>query len=404
MGKCRACDSTELEQLFDLGPLPLAGGFLEPGDIDKEKKYPLPVAICRECGLVQLTYVIPADTLFENYLFSSSTVQYLVNHFTNYAKWINERYHPNFVIEFGCNDGVLLSPLNKLGVHTVGIDISQNITELARGKGLNAITGYFDEAMAWTVYSDYGGADIVTGSNAFPHNDDPGNILRAAKVLLKPGGHLLLEMMYAGSLLEKLQWDSMYHEHLSYFCLTTLGVLLRRYGFHAVHAEIVPMHAGSLRVVCAVDTAEYPDNTVFEMLRKEQADGLTNILTWRKFTENIKRQIRVTKETLENISTRDLDVYFGYAEISAYGASGRATMWMNACNMNYLKYIVDESPLRAGKLMPGTHTPIVLPDRLRTDETSYCLVTAWNYFEQIRQKHLDYSGIWVLPSPTLTFL
>lgn len=398
---CRACASTDLEILYDLGPLPLAGGFLEAKDIPNEKKYPLPVAICRECGLVQLTYVIPADTLFEHYLFSSSTIQYLVNHFTNYARWINERYHPDFVIEFGCNDGVLLSPLNKLGVHTVGIDISQNITEMARGKGLNAITGYFDEAMASDIYHEYGGADIVTGSNAFPHNDDPGNILRAAKALLKPGGHLLLEMMYAGSLLEKLQWDSMYHEHLSYFCLTTLEVLLKRYGFHAVHVEIVPMHAGSLRVVCAVDNSEYPDNTVIEMLRKEATDGLTNILTWRKFTENIRRQIDIAEKVLDNI------LIFNENEVCAYGASGRASMWLNAhkdCKYDKILYIVDESPLRAGKLMPGVHIPIVTPDEFRVTPPDYCVVTAWNYFEQIRQKHQDYGGIWIIPAPELRFV
>jgi len=400
MSNCRACASSELEPLYDLGPLPLAGGFLEAKDIPGEKKYPLPVAICRECGLVQLTYFIPADTLFEHYLFSSSTIQYLVNHFTNYARWINERYHPDFVIEFGCNDGVLLSPLNQMGIKTCGIDISQNITELARGKGLNAITGYFDEAMAMDIYREYGGADIVTGSNAFPHNDDPGNILRAARALLKPGGHLLLEMMYAGSLLEKLQWDSMYHEHLSYFCLTTLEVLLKRYGFHAVHAEIVPMHAGSLRVVCAIDPTEYPDNTVFEMIRKEATDGLTNALIWHKFTDSIKRQIEISKDILGGM------LYDG-ANMCAYGASGRATMYLNACDavyMRLLKYVVDDSPLRSGKLMPGVHIPIVSPAYFKDHPQSMCLVTAWNYFEQIRQKHAYYDGIWIIPAPHLEFL
>jgi predicted TPR repeat methyltransferase len=259
MSICRACSSTDMEFLFELGPQPLAGGFLLPEEIETEQTYPLPIHVCRQCGLVQTTYVIPPETLFKNYLFSSSTVQYLVSHFSNYATWLQEKYNPGFVVEFGCNDGILLSPLNKLGIRTCGIDISSNITEMARGKGLDAITGYFNEDMANDILRVAGRADIVTGSNAFPHNDHPENILEAARLLLKDNGHLCLEMMYAGSLMDKVQWDSMYHEHLSYFCLSTLEVLLNRYGFHSVHAEIVPMHAGSLRVVAAIDRNEEPD-------------------------------------------------------------------------------------------------------------------------------------------------
>ena len=399
--KCRACLSTDLELFLDFGTQPLAGGFLAKEQIPQEQKYPLRIYICQECGLVQIFDVIPPSTLFDNYLFSSSTVQYLVNHFTNYAKWLNDNYHPEFVIEFGCNDGVLLEPLSKLGIHSIGVDISQNITEMARDRGLNAITGYFDYSMAREIREKYGPADIVTGSNAFPHNDVPGIILNAAHEMLKDNGHLVLEMMYAGSLLEKLQWDSMYHEHLSYFCLSTLEVLLQHYGFHAIHAEIVPMHAGSLRVVCAVDKSEYPDATVTEMFRKEMADGYQMLSTWHKFANDTKHQIAVVKDTLFNLT------HGGYGDctrLAAYGASGRATMWLNVCNMDYLEYIVDESPLRAGRLMPGVHTQIVTPDRFRERPPHYCLVTAWNYFEQIRQKNTDYKGIWVLPAPEMRFL
>jgi ubiquinone/menaquinone biosynthesis C-methylase UbiE len=380
---------------------PLAGGFLTREQIPQEQKYPLRIYICQECGLVQIFDVIPPSTLFDNYLFSSSTIQYLVNHFANYAKWLTDNYHPEFVIEFGCNDGVLLEPLKQFGIKSIGVDISQNITELARGKGLNAITGYFDVAMAKDIRKKHGPADIVTGSNAFPHNDNLGTILEASREMLKDNGHLVLEMMYAGALLDKLQWDSMYHEHLSYFCLSTLEVLLLRYGFHAVHAEIVPMHAGSLRVVCAVDPSEYPDTTVTEMFRKEMADGLQVVETWHKFATNTNRQIRVVRDTLSEIPRNG---YYDDITISAYGASGRATMWLNTCDMYYLEYIVDESPLRAGKLMPGIHTQIVYPKKFKDFTTNYCLVTAWNYFEQIRQKHPEFNGIWILPAPEMRFV
>jgi 2-polyprenyl-3-methyl-5-hydroxy-6-metoxy-1,4-benzoquinol methylase len=212
--------------------------------------------VCRSCGLVQTTYVIPANKLFKNYCFSSSTIDYLVKHFIQYAYWIKEKLNPKFVVEFGCNDGILLEPLNELGIKTCGVDISINITELARKKGLNVITGFFNKETAREIRNKFGPADLVTGSNSFPHNDHPEEILKAAQEVLKEDGHLCLEMMYAGSLLEQLQWDSMYHEHLSYFCLSTLELLFKRFGFHTIHAEIVPMHAGSLRVIAAVNPKE----------------------------------------------------------------------------------------------------------------------------------------------------
>jgi novobiocin biosynthesis protein NovU/D-mycarose 3-C-methyltransferase len=402
--KCRACLSPDLELLFDLGPLPLAGGFLEPTQeaYRNEKKYPLPIHICKKCGLVQTTYVIPPDTLFENYLFSSSTVQFLVNHFRSYSRWLQDAYHPQSVIEFGCNDGVLLQPLQEMGIRTCGVDISQNITKIARDRGLNAITGYFNRDMAINIRKTFGTADIITGSNAFPHNDNPGDILEAAQELLSDNGHLVLEMMYAGSLLEKLQWDSMYHEHLSYFCLTTLSTLLERYGFHAVHAEIVPMHAGSLRVVATLNTSEYHDSTIPEMLKQEYSNGLTEPATWRKFTERMYRQILVVKGTIPTLSYDD----YPRDEICAYGASGRASMWLNACKLDsqIVNYIVDESPLRIDKVMPGTHQKIVSPDYFKQNTKHYCIVTAWNYFDQIRANNPWFKGIWIVPAPELRFV
>lgn len=392
---CRACGSPELELLIDLGPQPLAGGFLAAEESAKlrERTFPLPIHVCQKCGLVQTTYVIPSDTLFDNYFFSSSTVDYLVRHFSEYANWIKENLNPEFVVEFGCNDGILLLPLERIGIRTCGVDISHNITELAREKGLNVITGYFNTDTACRIREKHGAADIVTGSNAFPHNDHPEEILKAAEEILKDDGHICLEVMYAGSLLEKLQWDSMYHEHLSYFCLTTLDVLLKRFGFHAVHAEIVPMHAGSLRVVGAKNSNEAADHTVTALLSKEKEMDLTEVENWRKFAATVKRQIAVVGEVVSTLAKNK--------RIWGYGAAGRATMWVNACKMNYLEAMVDASPLRAGRLMPGTHTPIVFPEALRMNPPDYILVTAWNYFETIRHKESWYDGIWILPAPDL---
>lgn len=393
---CRGCESDHLDVFLDLGGMPLAGGFLPNTEaIAREESYPLSVHICRTCGLVQILEVVDPEILFQDYSFASSTVSPLVQHFENYAAWLRDRLDPRFVVEFGCNDGILLAPLEKLGIRACGVDISQNITETARAKGLDVVTGYFDERTAETIERRLGRADVVTGSNAFAHNDRPELILKAALRILKPHGHLCLEVMYAGDLLEMYQWDTLYHEHLTFYCLTTLQVLLNRYGFHVVDAERIPMHGGSLRVVASRDPEEKPKPSVRDILEYEKSKALADPATWMAFGQYISRKIEVVRQTLGRLSQN--------SRIWGYGAAGKATLWVNACQMSYLEAMVDASPLRAGKLMPGTHTPIVFPQELRANPPDYIFITAWNYADLIRSKESWFEGIWVTPLPELRF-
>jgi novobiocin biosynthesis protein NovU/D-mycarose 3-C-methyltransferase len=376
--------------------MPLAGGFLaNQAAISREQKYPLVIHVCEECGLVQIANPIDPDILFQDYSFSSSTIGPLVKHFEQYAAWLRERFKPQTVLEFGCNDGVLLAPLERLGVRAYGIDISANITEMARSKGLAVHTGFFNPESAATLRDQYGGMDVVTGSNCFPHNADPGAILEAAHKVLNPGGHLCLEIMYAGDLLEQLQWDTLYHEHLTFYSVGTLSTLLKRHSFHINHAERLPMHGGSLRVVAGLNAA--PESDELRAIRAyEEKTALNRAQTWKDFGVRSQRKIEVVRETLGQLGKDN--------RIWAYGAAGKATLWVNACAMNYLEAVVDSSPLRAGKLMPGTHTPIVFPDELKKRAPDYIFVSAWNYADVIRAKESWFPGIWVSPLPQLTFI
>ena len=394
---CRGCESNYLEKFLDLGEMPLAGGFLSGAEaIFEEKLYPLPIHVCRECGLVQILKPIDPEILFQDYSFSSSTVGPLVQHFETYAKWLQDKLDPNLVVEFGCNDGILLKPLEKLGIKVCGVDVSQNITEIARDNGLDVIAGYFDETMADVIKERLGPADVVTGSNAFAHNDKPEDILQAARHILKPDGYLCLEVMYAGDLLEKIQWDTLYHEHLTFYCLTTLAVLLKRYGFYVVNSERIPMHGGSLRVVATRNSNQAAKPGVAEILAFERDKSLADPETWVNFGQNIGRKINVVRATLGKLSQN--------SRIWGYGAAGKATLWVNACQMDYLEAMVDASPLRAGKLMPGTHTPIVFPEELKANPPDYIFITAWNYASQIQSNEEWFKGIWVTPLPELKFL
>lgn len=392
---CRACEGTDLYSVLNLGPMPLAGGFLpDKTAIAKEQLYPLEVHGCSDCGLIQVLNPVDPEILFQDYSFSSSTIQLLVEHFETYAQWLSEHLRPKTVIEFGCNDGILLLPLQKAGIRAIGVDVAQNITGIARAKGLDVITGYFNPATAKQIRERVGAVDVVTGSNAFAHNDSPELILEAANIVLSETGAICIEFMYAGDLMEKRQWDTLYHEHLTFYSLHSIRVLLERFGFYITDAERLPMHGGSLRV-CAGRKRRPLTKGAEAILKYEEENRLRSADTWRRFAQESLRQIRVVADVYNSLRDRNC--------IWAYGAAGKASMWVNACKMDYLGAVVDASPLRAGKLMPGTHTPIVPPEKFKDNPPDYMFVTAWNYADHIRAKESWFGGIWSIPLPELRF-
>jgi SAM-dependent methyltransferase len=393
---CRACLSEPIEPFLNLGELPLAGGFLrDEAAIADEQLFPLAVHVCPNCGLVQNMLPIAPELLFKQYFFASSTVGPLLQHFKDYADFISGTLGAGTVVEFGCNDGILLEQLRAHGVAALGIDYAENITAIARAKGLDAVTGAFDQDAARAIRDRIGAVDLVTGSNCFAHNHEPGVILRAARHVLRPSGLLALEVMYAGDLLEKLQWDTLYHEHLMVFSLGSLSVLLERHGFHVIDVFRIPMHAGSLRVLASADPNRTPHPRVAALAAEEDAQGLNTPAVWRNFAEKVHRVIHIVEKTMADLAVR--------RRIWAYGASGRASLWLSACRMHYVERVVDASPLRAGTLMPGTHQKVVLPSEMRAAPPDYVLVTAWNYFDVIRAKEQWYPGTWITPLPRFEF-
>lgn len=392
---CRGCDSTVLSQILDLGSVPLAGGFLSSLEsAGQEPLFPLKVYVCDACALVQILEPVDPELLFQDYSFSSSTIKPLVDHFSAYASWLREHFNPGKVVEFGCNDGILLQPLQAAGVKAVGVDVSLNITEMARANGLDVVTGYFSRDAAAEIKARIGSVDVVSGSNAFAHNDHPELILEAAREVLSDDGWLCLEVMYAGDLLEQLQWDTLYHEHLTFYSLSSLSVLLKRHGFHPVVAERIPMHGGSLRIA-ASRKEQAAEASVLEIMEYERRTGIDQASTWKEFGARVFRKIDIVRDVFQSLS--------GKHSIWAYGAAGKATMWVNACQMNYLGGVVDASPLRAGKFMPGTHTPIVFPAEFQRVAPDYVFVSAWNYAELIRSKEAWFKGTWSTPLPDLRF-
>ena len=390
---CRGCGAQQVRPFLDLGELPLAGGFLSEEQIPSEKRYPLLVSVCDTCGLVQIVHPVDPEILFQDYSFATGTVPGLVKHFDGYAEWITGNLGSKSVIEFGCNDGTLIAALEQRGVQALGIDLAANITEMARQQGRNVITGAFGPDAVDELLDRTGKVDLITGSNVFAHNAHPAGILDAADALLTDDGFLCLEVMYAGDLLELLQWDTLYHEHLTFYSLETLERLLQRHGFEPVRAERIPMHGGSLRLAAAHKGAHQPDPSVEELRSRERAASLNDASTWDGFADACRRRIDVFGDTMRRLSRE--------ASIWGYGAAGKATMWVNACDMDYLGGMVDASPLRYGKLMPGTHTPIVSPEEFGRHQPDYVFVSAWNYLDAIRSNEPQYTGYWIVPLPEM---
>lgn len=391
---CRGCGRPAVRVFFDLGLLPLAGAFLSSRDeIPRERRYPLVISVCDQCGLVQIVDPVDPGILFHDYAFATGTVPGLVAHFQSYAEWLTRRFRPSTVLEFGANDGTLLEALAKRGIRALGIDLAPNIAQMARAQGRDVIVGAFGPEMVDELRSHIGAPDVITGSNVFAHNAHPERILAAADSLLADDGVLCLEVMYAGDLLERLQWDTLYHEHLTFYSLRTLATLLGRHGFEVVRAERVPMHGGSLRIAAARVGRRSADDSVAQLERWENEVGLNLSSMWDSFARESRRRIDVFGATMARLAKT--------ASIWAYGAAGKATMWINVCHMDYLEAVVDASPLRAGKLMPGSHTPIVSPQRFRMAYPDYVFASAWNYLPAIRANEPQYDGYWIVPLPEM---
>lgn len=390
---CRACDGAELQQILDLGMMPLAGAFRRAED-PPTPRFPLTIHVCRSCGLVQQIDDIPEQLLFGGqYPFLSSTVSQRVrSHFKNYADCLS-KLADGPVVEFGCNDGVLLRELRSCGIACCGVDLAENAGKAARAEGLDVITGRFDLAAAERIRSKYGRAAIVTGSNCFPHNRHPAEILEAARAALRPHGHLCLEVMYAGALLKNLQWDSLYQEHATVYSLANLTILAKRFGFSLVDAELLDVHAGSLRARFWLGDDSIRSWRANHLLNAEHNDGLNTAETWHAFGERARKQIQLVR-----------DVVCPLPKIAAYGASARATMWLSACNLTKISMVADESDARIGLHVPGMFTAIVCPEYMRAYPPKFILITAWNYAADIMAKEPWFDGTWIIPLPELRFV
>jgi SAM-dependent methyltransferase len=404
---CRVCGGKEIFSFIDFGAMPLAGDFRPKEMLVNTKFYPMDLAVCLECSLVQIPNVVSSEIIFSDYRYLSSITKTLMQHFNSYAKLLKNSVLPEklpFVVEFGCNDGILLKPLKELGIKALGVDAAENIVGIAREKGLDVVQGYFGSIVAKDILCSHGKADVITASNVFAHINDIHEVMEGVKVLLADEGVFIVEVHYIGDLLEDFQFDTVYHEHLCYYSLTAIQYLFEKHGLIITNVQKLPMHGGAIRVfskrITSNETKVNP--RVVEMLKLEAQWGLKEKSTYIEFGKNVIKY----REELQLVIKNRIE---SGRTICAYGAAGRATILLNYCGFDshIIDYIVDESPSRIGRYVPGVNIPILDRETFSKKPSDDCLITAWNYQDEIIEKENNFisaGGVFIVPLPKIEFI
>ena len=375
---CAGCDGSDFLNVLSLGEVPLTGVFPLKEELENESKYPLNLLFCKKCSLVQTDSFIEPQILFEDYRYLSSVG--LSNHFREVAYNLDKKYDVEGlnILEIGCNDGVLLEPLNSLGANVEGVDPAKNIVKLATEKGLSVIEEYFNDETfgGWEFENNY---DLVLSNNTFAHIPDIQSVVRGIKHVLKPDGDFIFEVHYLQSLIDGKQWDNIYHEHIFYHSITGLNNLFNKYDMTLIDFEEIPIHSGSIRVTVTNSKRNHPPQKVLDRIELE-SKTIANVEYLRSYGEDVRNHITnfiIQSEELKENHT-----------IAGYGASGRANMFCNLTDLNsdIVKFIVDESPERCGRYIANTDIPIVDVETLKNSDVDLLIIFAWNYSKMIIEK------------------
>jgi hypothetical protein len=400
---CRSCGSNRLESVIDLGTQPLANNLLRPEDLTKaEPKFPLQVCVCADCWLMQITHIVQPTALFSEYLYFSSFSDQMLRHAREASvRYISEKplTSNSFVVEVASNDGYLLKNFVEAGVPCLGFEPAGNIAEVARGAGVETRCEFFGLQTAATVKAQLGGADLILGNNVFAHAPDTNDFVSGLRTLLKPDGWVILEFPYGVEMIEKVEFDTIYHEHVFYFTLTPLVPLLARHGLEVFHVERVAIHGGSLRLFASHCGAQKVRATVGALLAEEQKLGVGAPRYYQHFSE---RAEKVKTDLIEFLRTQSA----AGKRVAAYGASAKGSTLLNFVGdfARSIEFIADRSTYKHGKFSPGLHLPIVPAEELALRAPDFALLLVWNFAEEVMRQQAAYKesgGTFVIPLPEL---
>lgn len=403
-GRCAFCEAEGLAEVIDFGDVALAGGFLKEEAFARESKFRLRMCFCPSCYAVQVPDKVDPSVLFADYFYFSSAIRTLREHFNDYATEVVARFvtprHAT-VLEFGCNDGILLKPLADQGIaNLIGVDPALNILKTIDDPRINTVHGFFNESLAEELIGRFGKADLVLANNVFAHISDINGVTRAVEKILKDDGVFVFEVHYLGKIIQDLQYDMIYHEHLYYYSLLALENHFARHGMTVFDIKPIPIHGGSMRYyVCKKNSFHAKDISVrvHNLRNEERALGYDRAETYTTFAANCADRRQRLMDLLTRLRAKG-------RKIAGYGASGRANTIIQYCGIGreHLEYMIDDAPAKHGYSTPGSHLMIRSNDVLRTDPPDYLLIFAWSFFNEIAAKSADYvaqGGRLMVPLP-----
>ena len=366
----------------------------------KEKTFPLAIAYCPECYLVQLTQIVPPDTLFAEYPYFSSYSDSFIKHAEAMAATYIDRFHlgrTSKVLEIGSNDGYLLRFFQQRGIPVLGVEPARNIAAEARRRGIPTLERFFGLDVVSDIRSEFGLADIVIGNNILAHVPAINDFLQAVKASLKDDGVAVFEFPYLKDLLDKTEFDTIYHEHVFYYSLSALEVLASRAGLNIFDVEHHPVHGGSLRLFFQHRGVHARTMRVEQQVHAEAADGLIGPERYQRFAGQVRQVKTELLHLLESLRRSG-------KRIAAYGAPAKGNTLLNYCGIgcDLLEFTVDRSPHKQGSLLPGSRLPVRAPDTLVDMRPDHVLVLAWNMIDEILSQQTAYlknGGRFIVPIP-----
>jgi SAM-dependent methyltransferase len=399
--RCRSCSDSSVNEFLDLGNQPLANNLLRLDDsFENEPKFPLKVAVCPSCWLVQITDTIPPVALFEDYLYFSSFSDAMLKH----AKQAVEHHTLagqldglSFAVEIASNDGYLLKNFVAMGIPCLGVEPAKNIAEVALAAGIPTLCEFFGADTANQVVETHGQADLILGNNVFAHAPDINDFISGMATLLKPDGRIALEFPYLGNFIDHIEFDTVYHEHVFYFSLLALTPAFERHGLEIFDVEILSIHGVSLRLYAGHAGGHPMTQRLSTLAETERTAGMDTL----EYYENFSRRVTQLREQLRELLFK---LKAEGHSIAAYGASAKGSTLLNYFNIGSetLDFVVDRSTYKQGRLTPGSHLTILPTEELIRHSPDYTLLLTWNFAEEILKQQDAYreaGGKFIIPLP-----